>query len=88
MGGLGLGIGLYFSRYLKKIMIWFKNGIEDSDGKVSQKDLQFLIFTILAVFVVLTIGIFGAVYPDALIYSVFLAATGMYVGKEYFDKKK
>lgn len=84
--GCSAGLALYFAPYFKSFLLYLKNTVENHNGKLEHKDLQLIIFSTLAIIIVIT-SANGVVYPDALIYSVFIAATGMHVGNDYFKNK-
>lgn len=86
VGGLAFGFGFYYARYVKPLLMWIKGGIEDGDGVLQNKELQVFFFSLMAMFVILSIAFLGITYPDSLIYSVFLAATGMYASKQFAQK--
>jgi len=76
--GLGIGMGLYYARYFKSFFIWVKNGIEDGDGKLQNKELQIAFFSILSAFIVITIAFWEVEYPDSVIYATFAGAGILY----------
>ena len=76
--GLGTGIGLYYAKYLKPFFLWIKQGIEDGDGKLQNKELQIAFFSLLAAFIVFTIALWRINYPDSVIYSTFAGAGILY----------
>lgn len=76
--GLGIGMGLYYARYFKSFFIWIKNGIEDGDGKLQNKELQIAFFSVLSAFIVITIALWNVQYPDSVIYATFAGAGVLY----------
>jgi len=46
--GLSIGIGIYYARYLKAFFLWIKEGIQDGDNKLQNKELQIAIFSLLS----------------------------------------
>jgi hypothetical protein len=76
--GLSFGIGLYYAKYLKPFFLWIKNGIEDGDGKLQNKELQIAFFSLLSAFIVFTIALWRINYPDSVIYSTFAGAGILY----------
>lgn len=86
--GLSFGLGIYIGRYLKKFLLWIKGGIENGDGKLENKELQIMIFTLLGVFMVISIPIWGTTYPDVAFLSVFGGAGVLYGVKQWSDTKK
>ena len=75
---LGIGVGLYYAKYLKPFFLWIKGGIEDGDGKLQNKELQIAFFTLLSAFIVFTIALWTIDYPDSVIYSTFAGAGILY----------
>lgn len=92
---VAVGIGIYFGKFLKPFALWIKGGIENGDGKLSSKELQVSIFTLLVIFMVLSFAIWGIVYPDILTIGV-LTGAGVYYAvnrisdtyKDTHDNKK
>jgi len=76
--GLGTGVGLYYAKYLKPFLLWIKEGIEDGDGRLQNKELQIAFFSLLAAFIVFTIELWRIDYPDSVIYSTFAGAGILY----------
>lgn len=75
---LSIGVGLYYAKYLKPFFLWIKNGIEDGDGKLQNKELQIAFFSLLSAFIVFTIALWKINYPDSVIYSTFAGAGILY----------
>lgn len=76
--GAGFIFGIYSLRYFKSFAIWIKDGVEDGDGKLENKELQIAFFSVLAAFMVISIPIFEAEYPDSIIYCTFAGAGILY----------
>lgn len=81
---VGVGIGIYFARFLKPFLFWIKGGIENGDGKLTSKELQVSIFTLLVIIMVLSYAIWGIVYPDILTIGV-LSGAGIYYAVNRFS---
>ena len=75
---LGLGVGAYYAKYLTPFLIWIKGGIEDGDGKLENKELQIAFFSILCLFMIVSIPLWGTVYPELAWYGVFGGAGVLY----------
>ena len=90
--GLGLGIGFYYAQYLKPFIFWIKGGIEDGDDKLQNKELQIAVFSLLAVFMIVSIAFWGVEYPDIAFYGVFGGAGVLYginrLANRYNNHKK
>lgn len=86
--GLSFGIGIYLAKYIKKFLIWIKGGIENGDGKLENKELQIMIFSLLGVFMIISIALWGTAYPDMAFIGVFGGAGVLYSAKQWSDTKK
>lgn len=86
--GLSFGIGIYLGKYLKKFLVWIKGGIENGDGKLENKELQIMIFSLLGVFMVVSIALWGTTYPDMAFIGVFGGAGVLYSAKQWSETKK
>ena len=75
---MSIGVGIYYAKYLKPFILWIKEGIEDGDGRLQNKELQIAFFSLLSAFIVLTIAIWRINYPDSVIYSTFAGAGILY----------
>lgn len=91
---VSIGIGLYFAKYLKPFFLWLKGGVENGDGKLTSKELQVTVYTLLVIFMVISFAIWGIIFPDVLTIGV-LTGAGVYYAvnrisdtyKETHDKK-
>lgn len=86
--GIGTGVGLYYAKYLKSFFSWIKEGIEDGDGKLQNKELQIAFFSLLSAFIILTIAVWRIDYPDSVIYSTFAGAGILYAINRASDAYK
>ena len=75
---VGLGVGAYYAKYLQSFLIWIKGGIEDGDGKLENKELQIAFFSVLCAFMIISIPLWGVVYPELAWYGVFGGAGVLY----------
>ena len=83
---LGIGLGIYLGRFTKAFLLWIKHGIEDGDDKLENKELQIVWFSLLSAVIVFAIIFFDIEFPDAVIYSTFGAALGMYSSRQFSKK--
>ena len=88
----GLGLGIYYARYIKPFLRWLKGGIENGDGILQNKDLQTASFTAFCGFILITIAVWSVRWPEAIIYSVFGTTAALYgiknLGQSYVDRHK
>ena len=78
IAGVGVGIGIYYAKYMKPFFSWLKHGIENNDGKLENKELQIAFFTLLSAYMIITISIWGTEYPEVAFYGVFGGAGILY----------
>ena len=52
--GVGIAGGLFLLKHLKPLFKWIKDGIEDGDGILENKELQIAVFSLLAVFMIIS----------------------------------
>lgn len=78
IAGVGIGIGIYYSKYMKPFFYWLKGGIENGDDHLENKELQLAFFTALAGYMIISISIWGTEYPEVAFYGVFGGAGVLY----------
>src|SRR5690606_3770387 len=76
--GIGLALGLYLAPFIKDHLLWVKSGIENSDGKLENKELQITFFSILAGFMIVSVAIWSVEYPEIAYIGVFGGAGVLY----------
>jgi len=86
IGMIGGGIGIYLGRYVKSFGIWIKEGIENGDGKLQNKELQIAIFTFFFGFMIMGSTFFDKAYPIEMILGA-LAGAGIMYGVNAIAKK-
>lgn len=75
---IGLALGLYFAPYIKDHLLWVKGGIENSDGKLENKELQIAFFSIIAAFMIVSVALWKVDYPEIAYIGVFGGAGILY----------
>ena len=83
---IGGGIGIYLGRYARAFFIWIKGGIENSDGKLQNKELQIMWFSFLFAFMIMGTTFFDKAYPIEMILGA-LAGAGIMYGVNAMSKK-
>lgn len=78
LAGVGIAIGLYFAPYIKRHLLWVKEGIENSDGRLENKELQVTFFSILCAFMIVSVAIWSVNYPEIAYIGVFGGAGVLY----------
>ena len=84
--GINIGIGIYLGKYLKPFIMWVKGGVENGDGKLENKELQIMIFSLTFLFMVLATTLLDVEYPIEMILGA-LAGAGIMYGMNSFNEK-
>lgn len=86
LGLLLVGVGIYLGRYVKQFLLWIKDGIENGDGKLQNKELQIMLFTSMFGFMVLAVTFFGVEYSTEMVLGA-LAGAGIMYGANALSRK-
>lgn len=82
--GFGIGIFSLLVKHVKEVFLWLKQGIENGDGKLENKELQIVFFSLLAAFEIIMIAFYNAQFPEAVIWATFGLAGVAYTANRGF----